>query len=427
MAKKIQTVRGMKDILPETWSYYDFLFKNAEEVLKNSGFLRISTPVLEMADLFQRTVGEATDIVEKEMYVFQDKGGDIVCLRPEMTAPICRAYIQHGMEVWPKPIKLFYIEPNFRYERPQKGRQRQFWQIGFEVLGSEEPVVDAEIINTSISLLKRWGIKDYSLKINSIGCSHCRLKYRKELVNYYNEHFEEVCDDCKRRLLKNPLRVLDCKNKKCSQIKLKAPQILDYLCPDCSEHFRGVLEYLEDLNIFYQLDPFLVRGLDYYTKTVFEIVIPEKEDLALGSGGRYDNLIELLGGEKTPGCGIAFGVERLIEFLQERNILIKTEKKQGVFIIHIGDKAQKKALFLAQVLRESGIFTECNLLQRGLKAQMKIADKMNFPLVLILGEKEVIEDTVILKDMNSGIQRIIKMSEVVEEVKKILPRQIKSD
>lgn len=424
MSKKIQTVRGMKDILPDIWPYYDFIFKEAENVLKNAGFSRISTPILEFSELFQRTVGDATDIIEKEMYVFQDKGGDEVCLKPEMTAPICRSYIQNGMETWPKPVKVFYIEPNFRYERPQKGRQRQFWQIGFEILGVQDPIVDAETINLALMLLSSWGIKEYLLKINSIGCLNCRKKYRKALVDYYNNHFDEICDDCKRRILKNPLRVLDCKNKKCSNIKREAPQILDYLCNDCSEHFKGVLEYLDDLNINYDLDPFLVRGLDYYTRTVFEIICLDDEDLALGSGGRYDDLIEMLGGEKTPGCGVAFGVERLINFLQEKKIPIKYEKPQGVFVVQIGDRARKKALLLVKMLREAGIFADCDLSNKSLKSQLKLVDKMGFPLALILGEKEVVEDAVILKDMSSGIQKTIKGGEIISEVQKRLPRQV---
>lgn len=426
MVKKLQTIRGMKDILPEDIKYFQFIFKEAEDLLKIAGFSKISTPILEYTELFERTVGQSTDIVEKEMYIFQDKGGESISLRPEMTAPICRAYIQHGMDNWPKPVKLYYIEPNFRYERPQKGRQRQFWQVGFEVLGTADPISDAEVISLTIQLLRKWQIKNFSLQINSIGCPRCRAKYKKPLISYYDKNFEVICDDCKRRILKNPLRVLDCKNKKCFKIKEKAPQILDYLCDECSLHFKGVLEYLDELEILYELNPYLVRGLDYYTKTAFEILPKGEEDsdISFGGGGRYDNLIETLGGSSVPGCGVAFGVERIIDFLLENKIKIKEEKKPSVFVVQLGEKAKRKALILVKMLREAEIASSCALSKESLKSQLKIANKMGTPLVLILGEQEVLEDTIILRDMNSGIQEVIQFSEIVFEVKKRLPRPL---
>ena len=325
ISKPIQALRGMRDILPKEWEYWNYFFEKAERMAKNYGYNRIETPIVEETSLFIHSTGEDTDIVEKEMYKFITKGGDNVSLRPEGTPGIVRAYIENGMSSLPHPVKMYYSGQMFRYERPQAGRYRQFHHFGFEAIGDGFPILDVQIIQLSWKILESLGLGGLSVQINSIGCADCRKSYRKLLIDYYKAKKNKLCQDCKRRFEKNPLRLLDCKEDKCIRIAAFAPQMIDNLCAECHSHFKSVLEYLDEIELPYTLNPHLVRGLDYYTRTVFEIW-PEKGEMAgitLAGGGRYDGLVEFLGGESVPAIGAAIGIERVIEELKiQENILL---------------------------------------------------------------------------------------------------------
>ncbi len=340
-----QLLRGMKDILPEEQKYWHFVLNKAEKLAGEYGFKKIETPILEKTSLFKRGVGMETDIVEKEMFSFIDKGGDNIVLKPEETASIARAYIEHGMFNLPQPVKLYYWAPFFRYNKPQAGRLRQFYQFGLESLGVSLPVIDAQIILFSYVFYKEIGV-DVEIDINSLGCNNCRERYKKVLLSYLKPKKNFLCPDCQSRYLKNPLRVLDCKEEKCYEVTFKAPQIIDHLCDSCKNHFIKVLEYLDELEVPYILNPRLVRGLDYYNRTIFEIfpkVEGEREkirQLALGGGGRYDYLVKILGGRETPAFGVAFGVERTIAKLKENNLAFKTDELQ-IFVAQLGEEARK--------------------------------------------------------------------------------------
>ena len=444
-------LRGMQDILPTEQHYWDFVVEKAISLAKAYGFEKIETPILEEKILFTQGVGLTTDIVEKQMYAFLDRGGDEICLRPEVTASVCRAYIEHGMNNLPQPVKLFYFGPLFRYERPQAGRSRQFFQFGLEVLGSEKPVTDAQIILFTYVLFKTLGI-NVIIQINSIGCLTCRKIYRKKLVDYLKSKRRWLCSVCQDRLERNPLRILDCKEMGCQEFIIQAPQIVDYLCDTCRDHFVKVLEYLDEVNVPYSLNPYLVRGLDYYTKTVFEVqpVRPEKRDenlenppslsgeikpavseekaipkeigsqSALGGGGRYDNLIEMMGGRSTPACGVAFGIERIVEELKIQNSKIPKIRGAQLFIAALGETANRRALKIFEELRQAGFRVAENLAKESLKTQLEIADKLGVKLTLILGQQEVIDQTVIIRDMASGNQEIIDQEKLIQKLRKIL-------
>jgi len=423
MAKlKFQTLRGMIDILPEEQKYWQFVLNIVEDFFQRAGYGKITTPLLEKADLFVKGTGLGSDIVNKEMYVFKDKSGEKVALKPENTPNVARAYLEHGMYTWPQPVKLYYIDPIFRYDRPQAGRYRQFWQYGAEVIGDKGAFLDAEVILLSWRILESLGLSNLSLEINSIGCSKCRQKFIIQLINYYQKKKKALCALCKERLKRNPLRLLDCKELGCAPFKETAPQILDALCSECSEHFKEVLEYLDELEIPYNLNPYLVRGLDYYTKTVFEIWDEKnRAQNALGGGGRYDRLIELLGGKPTPAVGMAFGVERVIAYLKEQGLRPKEELSALVFVAQLGEEARKKSLFLVDQLWGAGIRAQTALSKESVKAQLKMADKLGAPIALIIGQKEVTDKTVIIRDMNSGIQTTVEMKDIISELKKRLP------
>ncbi len=424
---KIQTPRGMNDILPSDWLFYQWFLEKSREVLEYYGFGRIETPIVEKADVFLRGVGKESEVVNKEMYIFKVKGSsEVLALRPEGTAAVCRAYLEHGLFNQPQPLKLYYFGPFFRHERPQAGRYRQFYQLGFEVLGSSNPILDAQIILIAKSILKELGFKDKEIQIylNSIGCSKCRKSYLKALKNYYRNNLKKVCGDCRVRYKKNPLRLLDCKSLKCQEIKKKAPSILDFLCSECLNHFRQVLNYLDYLKLDYYLDKTLVRGLDYYTKTVIEINIENNEkNLSIGGGGRYDDLIKILGGIDKPGLGMAFGVERIIEILKKRKLKIPLEKPE-VFLIQIGPRAKEEALRLLEIFRKNNIPVLENLSKDNLKEQLKLADKLGIKYCLILGQQEVNEGMIIFKDMVSGIQENLPLDRVEVEVKKRLQEKV---
>jgi len=417
---KFQVPRGMRDILPEEQIYWERVRSVIESVAGSYGFKRIDTPILEEKDLFIKSTGAYTDIVEKEMFNLTTKGRDKLSLRPEFTPGVMRAYLEGGLSSLPHPVKLYSIGPIFRYERPQKGRYRQSYQANFEIIGEQDSVLDAQLIQIFFSISKKLGLKKLITQINSIGCSKCRPNYRKKLVNFYRNKKKDLCSNCQRRFQYNPLRLLDCKNEICSQLAQEAPQIIDSLCDECNGHFKSVLEYLDELEIPYMLNPCLVRGLDYYTKTVFEIW-PEEEDgrqISLSGGGRYDGLIKLLGGQDTPAVGFAIGLDRIVNLIKEREIKINPRKKSLIFLVQLGELGKKKSLKLFEELRQAGLEIASSFSKNTIKSQLRIANKLKARFALILGQREALEDSIIIRDMKSGSQKIVPLSKVVKEVKK---------
>lgn len=419
----IQLLKGMKDILPADQIYWDYIRQKVKEISQNYCFRYIDTPVLEKTSLFAKSVGADTDIVAKEMFSFIDRGGENVSLRPENTASVVRAYIEHGMISEPQPVKLYYFGPFFRHDRPQAGRYRQFYQFGFESLGDASPIVDAQLIVMVRGLYEEFGLETEA-QVNSIGCPICRPEYEKLLIDYFKSKRRFLCEDCKKRLVKNPLRLLDCKNEECQELAQEAPQSVDYLDDECRSHFVKVLEYLDGAEMPYSLNPRLVRGLDYYTRTAFEIWAPGKggHHNALGGGGRYDNLARLLGGRPTPACGFAGGVERLIMVLKENNVQIPQEKIADIYLAQLGESARKKALKLYELLRRGGIRISGGFSKDGLKPQLAEASKLGVAYTLILGQKEILDNTILIRDMENGSQEVVDYKKVVEEVKKRLSR-----
>ena len=414
-----QSVRGMQDILPKDEVWWKAIFQAGYTIAELHDFRFIETPILEPAGLFEAGVGATTDIVEKEMYIFKTKGGDRVALRPEGTAPVVRSYHQNHLGYYALPLRVFYYGPMFRYEKPQRGRERQFHQWGFEILGDADPVYDVQIILASLHFLEELKIKDVKLKIGTIGCRVCRPTYREKLRAYYTRLKSKLCKDCVRRLEKNPLRLLDCKEEACVSLRKDAPLILDYLCQNCNNNFKGVLELVDDNNILYELDPHLVRGLDYYNRSVFEFVSGSLPDLSLGGGGRYDYLSEILGGRSLPAVGVSFGLERIVEAMQQGNPPHLREKSKVSFIA-VGDQAKKTSTAFMHQLRKNNIAVLESLGKKSLKAQLKSANKFGAPLALIMGQQEVFEGSLIVRDMVSGAQETIVAEKLVEEVKKRL-------
>jgi len=421
MTAKYQTLTGMHDILPEDQNYFKKIHKAVESVSNYYGFEKIETPILESAEVFTKAVGEDTDIVGKEMYTFRTKGGDLLCLRPENTASIMRSYIEHGMHNLPQPVKLWYEGPFFRHEKPQAGRYRQFHQFGFEALGEKNPSIDGQIIQMSYGVLKELGFKNITIEVNSIGDSECRPYFKKILIGYLKSRKASLCTDCQRRLKENPLRVFDCKDEKCQRVKSGAPQIIDHLCESCHSHFKQVLEFLDELELPYTLNPYLVRGLDYYTKTVFELVEKSEDGTSLGTlvgGGRYDNLAKNMGGRETPACGCAGGIERIVALMKAKEK--KPSKKQEdpkIFLAQLGQLAKRKSMKLFEEFREAKIPVAESFSKDSLKTQLRTADKMGIRWVLIFGQKEALEDFITLRDMDTGVQKEIKLDKVVDEMK----------
>lgn len=420
-----QTLRGMRDILPSEQKYWRFIYRKAEELALAYGYERIDTPLLEETALFTRTAGKQSDVVEKEMFSFVDKGGDNVSLRPEGTAPIARAYINHGMFTLPQPVKLFYWGSMFRYERPQHGRFREHHQFGAEVFGDANPVQDAEVILLAHLFYKELGIKT-SVSINSLGCNSCRTPYLELLITYFRSKRSQICEDCKRRLTKSPLRLLDCKEPSCRSVKESAPVLLDSLDDDCKQHFTNVLEFLDDLQVPYVLNPHLVRGFDYYTRTVFEILpVTETEEgsHALGGGGRYDTLVEQMGGRATPACGFGIGIERIILQMKAQQIEPKETAKLDIFLAQLGDAARRKAIALFEELRTENIRASANFAKGTLKNQLEVAHRLGAKYALILGQKEILDGTVLIRDMESGMQEVVLFEKIMHEMKKKLGKQ----
>lgn len=428
-ARQFQTLRGMKDVSADDAVRFLFIENSARAMAADYGFRFIETPILEESALFVKTIGRGTDIVEQEMFSFETQGGERVSLRPENTAAIVRAYIQHGMWSLPQPVKLWYWGPFFRYDRPQAGRFRQFHQLGFEILGDAHPMSDALLLIQCAEFCETLGLS-VELKVNSIGCPLCRPGYIENLTRYYREHRSALCIECKKRLQKNVLRVLDCKESGCARIKEDAPQSVDYLCEACKDHFMRLLEYLDERDVSYVLEPTLVRGLDYYTRTVFEIFSVSAEEghsHALGGGGRYDGLVEFLGGRPTAGLGVAFGVERLATALRLSGVAAeKTAEERRVFVAQLGEAARRKALKLYGLLRKEGIPVAQSFSKDSLKAQLEVANSIHAPLALILGQKEVLDETILLRDMEGGVQEIVPYDRVVSEIKRRLAELVGS-
>ena len=424
-AKTPHLLRGMKDIPPADQPQWDLLRKNIDALSVSYGFQRIDTPVMEQTSLFVRSIGKGTDIVEKEMFSFVDQGGDQITLRPEATAGIARAYIEHGFMNQPKPVKLYWVGPLFRHERPQAGRLRQLWQCDFETLGEAHPVVDAELIVIAYHLIKELGL-DPVVQINSIGDAEDRERYKKALVEYFRPRRNQLSEEVKKRLQKNPLRVLDAKEEEVRILVQDAPQIVDFLSAEANTHFVKVLEHLDELDIPYVLNPRLVRGLDYYNRTVFEIWSADDEQghMALGGGGRYDGLIEMLGGQPTPAAGFALGLERLLMKMRDAQIPMPAAPTPRIFIAQLGDASRKKCLKLFEELRKAGIHAAHALAKDGIKQQMEAANRMHVKYTIILGQKEMIDGTILLRDMDNGIQETISFEKVIPEVAKRLERSV---
>ncbi len=421
---RIQAPKGVHDILPEDQKYWDKIRTVVAQVANSYGFKRIDTPIFEDANLFIKGTGETTDIVQKEMYTFKTKGNELFALRPEFTPSIVRAYIEHGMKNLPQPVKLYAIGPVFRHDKPQAGRYRQFYQFNFEIINDANPVSDVQTIQVFTTILKKLNLKKFTLHINSIGCSLCVPAYKKILVSYYRQYLNNLCPDCERRLKENSLRLLDCKKKKCKRLASKAPQMLDLLCEECHNHFKEVLELLDELEIPYILNPQMVRGLDYYTKTVFEIC-EEKGDAAqssLAGGGRYDNLVEIFKGKSTPAVGAAAGIERIISSLKKGDIKISDKEKPKIFLVQLGELGKRKSLKLFEEFQSKGIKVGEAFSKPSIKSQLRIADKQGAKLSLILGQKEALEDNIIIRDMESGAQESIAISKVIKEIKKRLKK-----
>ena len=408
MMQLITAVRGFKDILPEETGKWQFIESKAREVFTAFGFREIRIPILEKTDLFKRGIGESTDIVEKEMYTFLDRGEEYLTLRPEATASVIRAYLEHSLHAADPVARLYTIGPMFRRERPQKGRFRQFHQIDVELLGLEDPRTDAEIMLMLIHFLKSVGLSEPSLEINTLGCFSCRPAFREAVMNFLKGKEEQLCVDCRRRIHTNPLRVFDCKNEACAEIIREAPQLLQYICDDCRDHFEQVQSALHTFSLLFKINPRMVRGLDYYTKTAFEVTTDFMgAQNAIVGGGRYDGLIKELGGPDIPGIGFAVGFERLVAMLPADPSSFRQDPQ--LFIAALGPEAQKYAFLLCNRLRMKGILTEMDYLGKSLKSQMKRADKLRCRYALILGDRELSTGQLALRDMGTGSQEPIQL------------------
>ncbi len=414
----LQKPKGTKDILPSEIYKWQYIESKVKNIFENYGFKEIRVPVFENTELFQRGVGDTTDVVQKEMYTFDDKGGRSITLRPEGTAGVVRSYIENGMASLPSPVKLWYNMAMYRYENVQKGRLREFHQIGAEMFSTSSYLADVEIITMASKIFKVLNIPNVKLTINSIGCPICRKKYQEALKEFIRPNLDMYCDTCKTRFEKNPMRILDCKERKCKELNLGAPVILDYLCEECKEHFENVKNSLNSLGIEYVVDPGIVRGLDYYTKTVFEF-ISDEEGYTVLAGGRYDGLVKELEGIDTPAIGFAMGVERLVEVYEKYNKdNMVQDKNMSLYIAYIGDEANIFATKLVENLREADIFVEKDVTGKSLKAQLKYADKKNSKYIIIIGDDELKNREAKIKEMDSGKEENIKLE--VEEIKKYL-------
>ena len=415
----IQAPKGTKDILPKDVYLWHHIEDAARKTAEAYAFKEIRTPVFEHTELFVRGVGDTTDIVNKEMYTFLDKGGRSITLRPEGTAGVARAFIENGLVSEALPAKMYYFISAFRYERPQAGRLREFHQFGCELYGAASPAADAEVISLADTFLRSLGLKEVSLRLNSIGCKHCRAAYHAALKEYFRPHLSEMCADCNARFEKNPMRMLDCKEEKCRAVTAGAPKILDFLCDDCKQHFEEVKRLLDETGIEYTVDPGIVRGLDYYSRTVFEFVTKAAgaQGTVLG-GGRYDTLLEQMGTKPLPAVGFAVGMERLLMVIAAENAPVPQEKGVTCYLAGMDDETRKKAFTLATELRRAGISAETDLMDRSLKAQFKYADKKGARFVAVIGEEELAAGEAQVKDLTASTSERVKFEELCTYLKK---------
>lgn len=405
--------RGTNDIIPGEIEFWLDLEEKIRTVCRAYGYKEIRTPIFEHTELFQRGIGDATDIVEKEMYTFLDRGERSITLRPEGTAPLVRAYIENNLGSGTLPVKLFYYGPMFRYERPQAGRYRQFVQFGCEALGSSDPLLDVEAIALPLEIYRACGLSGFQVQLNSIGCPECRGAYREKLVEYFTPHTDQLCKSCQSRLQRNPMRLLDCKAEGCQRIIEGAPVITQYLCADCQDHFSGVRTYLDELLIPYELTPRLVRGFDYYTRTVFEVVSSELgSQNAIGAGGRYDGLVEEVGGKPTPAVGYAVGVDRLLLALKGQNKLEVNLEGPSAYLVHFGGATKIKAAQTAHFLRSQGLWVELDHMDRSVKAQMKAANRLKSCCVIVFGQDELAKNQVVVRNMQDGREQEVVLDDL---------------
>lgn len=414
MALVTKAIKGTKDVLPSEVYKNQYIEATCLTVAENFGYKEMRTPVFEHTELFQRGVGDTTDVVQKEMYTFDDKGGRSITLRPEGTAGAARSFLENGLSNEALPQKICYLISCYRYEKPQAGRLREFHQFGIECFGATSPLADAEMIALAKQIFDELGVKDLHLELNSIGCPTCRAEYHKALKEYFASRVDELCDTCRDRLDRNPMRILDCKSPVCSEIAKDAPVVLDYLCDECKEHFEKTKSYLDAMNIEYIVNPQIVRGLDYYTKTVFEFVADSigAQGTVCG-GGRYDGLIEELGGQHTPSLGFAMGLERLQLVMEAQGCEFPEPSRPDLFIVAMGDKATLKAVEIAKDMRDEGYSVVYDLNGRSLRAQMKYADKINAKYNVVIGDNEVDTKSAVLKDMATGEQSDISLETFV--------------
>ncbi len=407
--------RGTKDVIPQESYKWHYVEEEIRNICKNFGYKEVRIPVFEHTELFERGVGDTTDVVQKEMYTFEDKGGRSITLRPEGTAGTVRCFLENNLFADAQPTKMYYMLSCYRYEKPQAGRLREFHQFGIEAFGSPESSIDAEVISMAYNLLKTLGVRDLKLYVNSIGCPDCRKEYNAKLKNYFSNYTDELCETCKTRLDKNPMRIIDCKVQHCEEIGVCAPKILNEQCPECMEHYNKLCKYLDAMGISYEIDDTIVRGLDYYTTTVFEI---KSEGLVVCGGGRYNGLVEELGGKPTPGVGFGLGLERLLMVLESQGLLPESQAEVQLYISNIGEDADLFAQKLANDLRLQGISVEKDLMGRSLKAQMKYADKIGAKYTVVIGNDEIKNDKVNVKNMATGEQKevaITDLKRVIEE------------
>lgn len=418
MSATLKAPRGTLDVLPGQTAKWQYIEQSARETAGLFGFEEIRFPTFEYTELFRHGVGDMTDVVQKEMYTFEDRGGRSVSLRPEGTASTVRALLQNGLHNDILPRKLFYIISCFRGERPQAGRLREFHQFGAELFGTAAPEADAEIILLAVSAFDRLGLKKPRLEINSLGCPDCRARYHEALKDYFRGHLDDLCETCAGRLERSPLRILDCKNESCRKIAAGAPSVLDYICDDCKAHFEGVRKRLDVLGIDYTVNPTIVRGLDYYTRTVFEFIDPQS-GLTVCAGGRYDGLVQQLGGPSLPALGFGMGLERLLMVMEAQNCPFPERKGPAVFLASIGEEASEKAALLAAALRRAGVSAECDIACKSVKAQMKYADKLGARFTVVLGGDELAAGKAELKNMQDGAKTEIPLGDgFIEEIRK---------
>ncbi len=413
----INIPKGTKDVLPNESYKWHYVENIVRDITEKYGFLEIRTPTFEHTELFLRGVGETTDIVNKEMYTFEDKGKRSITLKPEGTAGVARSFVENGLSEMPQPMKMYYITPVFRYERPQAGRLREHHQFGVELYGSDSPYADAEVISIAKALFDSVGITNLELNINSIGCPICRAEYNKALKEYLNDQIENLCPTCKERLDKNPLRILDCKEERCKHITLNAPKVLDYLCDDCKTHHEKVQEILSSIGIEFKVNPNIVRGLDYYTKTVFEFV-----SMSIGAqgtvcgGGRYNNLVKEVGGKPTPAVGFGMGIERLIMVLESLGLSVGEMEVPTVYVAPLSQNEMMYSYDIVNKLRAKGVSADTDIMGRSLKAQMKYAGKKGYKFVVVLGESEIQEGIAKLKIMATGEEVVMEINNLAEEI-----------